>query len=101
MHIDGAVREVQDFEVYNIESLGRTEPDVVETGRWVMTGAYAGVRGFRNIYGRLEIEFKNDEEARMILDLTRMANMQNHLPLTGDELRFIARHPDIAREIMS
>ncbi len=66
-----------------------------------MTGGYAGVRGFRNIYGRLEIEFKDEEEARLVLDLARMANMQNHLPLTSDELKFIARHPEIAREIMS
>jgi homocitrate synthase NifV len=101
MHVDGVVRELQDFEVYNVEELGRTEPDLVETGRWIMTGGYAGVRGFRNIYGRLEIEFKDEEEARLVLDLARMANMQNHLPLTSDELKFIARHPEIAREIMS
>jgi isopropylmalate/homocitrate/citramalate synthase len=101
VHVDGAVREVQACEVYNVEELGRAEPDLVETGRWIMTGGYTGVRGFRNIYGKLEIEFKNEEEAHLILDLTRMANMQNHLPLTGDELRFIARHPEIARQIMS
>jgi isopropylmalate/homocitrate/citramalate synthase len=100
VHVDGVVREVQDLEVYNIESLGRTEPDIVETGRWITSGGQAGVRGFRNIYGRFEIEFKNEEEARTILDLTRVATIENHLPLTGDELRFIARYPDIAREIM-
>jgi len=101
IHVDGAVRETQDFEVYNIEELGRAEPEIVETGRWIMTGGFAGVRGFRNIYGKLEIEFKDEEEAHLVLDLARMANIQNHRPLTGDELRFIARYPDIAREIMS
>jgi isopropylmalate/homocitrate/citramalate synthase len=101
IHVDGMVRETQAGEVYNIEELGRAEPDPVETGRWIMTGGYAGVRGFRNIYGKLEIEFKDEEEAHLILDLARMANMQNHLPLIGDELRFIARYPEIAREIMS
>ncbi len=100
VHVDGVVREVQDLEVYNIESLGRTEPDIVETGRWITSGGQAGVRGFRNIYGRFEIEFKNDEEAKTILDLTRVATIENHLPLTGDELRFIAKYPDVAREIM-
>jgi isopropylmalate/homocitrate/citramalate synthase len=100
VHVDGVVREVQDLEVYNIESLGRTEPDIVETGRWITSGGHAGVRGFRNIYGRFEIEFKNEEEARTILDLTRVATIENHLPLTGDELRFIAKYPEIAREIM-
>lgn len=101
IHVDGAVRETQAFEVYNVEELGRAEPEIVETGRWIMTGGFAGVRGFRNIYGKLEIELRSEEEAHLVLDLARMANMQNHLPLTGDELRFIARYPEIAREIMS
>ena len=43
-------------------------------------------------YGKFEIEFKDQAEAAQVLDLVRMANVQNHQPLTGEELRFIARH---------
>ncbi|MBI4703042.1 MAG: homocitrate synthase [Deltaproteobacteria bacterium] len=100
-HIDGAVSEVQDCEVYNVEELGHTEPDIIETGRWVASGVYEGIKGFRNIYGKLEIEFKDQAEATLVLDLVRMASAQNHQPLTGDELRFIAHHPDVAKEIMT
>lgn len=101
LHADGAVREVQDFEVFNVEELGRSEPDAVATGRWITSGAYTGIRGFRNIYGKLEIEFKNEAEAHAVLDLVRQANVHNHRQLTGDELRFIAKHPEIAQQLIA
>jgi homocitrate synthase NifV len=39
----------------------------------------------------MEIEFKNDQDARKILELVRYANVHNQKPLVQDELRFIAK----------
>ncbi|MBI5143742.1 MAG: homocitrate synthase, partial [Candidatus Omnitrophica bacterium] len=58
-------------------------------------------KGFRNVYEKLEIKFKNEREATKILELVRYANVHTQQPLTEDELRFIAAHPDIARKIFT
>ncbi|MDP3804578.1 MAG: homocitrate synthase, partial [Candidatus Omnitrophota bacterium] len=57
--------------------------------------------GFRNVYEKLEIKFKNEKEATKILDLVRYANVHTQQPLTEDELLFIAKYPDIARKIFT
>jgi homocitrate synthase NifV len=51
--------------------------------------------------GKMEIEFKNRDEAEMILELVRYANVLAQKPLVEDELKFIARYPDIAKELMT
>ncbi|MCL5408929.1 MAG: hypothetical protein M1135_02790 [Candidatus Omnitrophica bacterium] len=50
---------------------------------------------------RNEIEFKNDEEARKILELARYANVHKQKPVTEDELRFIAQYPEECRLLMT
>ncbi|MCM8763635.1 MAG: homocitrate synthase, partial [Candidatus Omnitrophica bacterium] len=67
----------------------------------IIAGEYSGIKGFRNVYEKLEIEFKNDEEAAKILELVRYANVHNQKPLVEDELRFIAKYPEIARKIFT
>ncbi|MBK5092787.1 MAG: homocitrate synthase [Actinobacteria bacterium] len=101
IHADGALKEARNYELYDFEELGRGEPEIVETGRMITTGAYGGIKGFRNVYDRLEIEFHSDEEAREILDLVRLSNVSTQKPLTEDELRFIANYPDEARKILT
>jgi homocitrate synthase NifV len=101
IHADGALKEARNYELYDYEELGRGEPEIIETGRMITTGAYGGIKGFRNVYDRLEIEFHSDEEAREILDLVRLANVLTQKPLTEDELRFIADYPEQARKILS
>jgi len=64
-------------------------------------GEYAGIKGFRNVYDRLEVEFKNDEEATKILELVRYANVHTQKPLTNDELKFIAKYPEQAGKILT
>jgi homocitrate synthase NifV len=51
--------------------------------------------------GKLDISFKNREDAEEILDLVRYANVQAHKPLVDDELHFIAKYPDIARQLLT
>jgi homocitrate synthase NifV len=101
IHADGALKDRRNYELYDCEELGRGEPEIIETGRMITTGAYGGIKGFRNVYDRLEIEFHSDEEAREILDLVRLANVTTGKPLIEDELRFCARYPEQARQILT
>jgi homocitrate synthase NifV len=100
IHADGALKDRRNYELYDFEELGRGEPEIVETGRQIVAGEYSGIKGFRNVYEKLEIRFKDKAEAVKILDLVRYANVHTQKPLTADELRFIAKYPDIARKIM-
>ncbi len=101
IHVDGALKDRRNYELYDFEDLGRGEPEIIETGRMITVGEYSGIKGFRNIYGKLEIEFKNDREARKILELARYANVHTQKPLTEDELKFIAQYPEEAHQIMT
>ncbi|MCK4244110.1 MAG: homocitrate synthase, partial [Candidatus Omnitrophica bacterium] len=101
IHVDGALKDRRNYELYDFEDLGRGEPEIIETGRMITVGEYSGIKGFRNIYGKLEIEFKGDKEARKILELARYANVHTQKPLTEDELKFIAQYPEEARQIMT
>ena len=101
IHADGALKDRRNYELYDFEELGRGEPEIIDTGREITAGEYSGIKGFRNVYGKLEIEFHNDKEANDILELVRYANVHTQKPLTDDELRFVATYPDLARKIMT
>ncbi len=101
IHVDGALKDRRNYELYDYEELGRGKPEFVETGRKITVGEYAGIKGFRNVYDRLEVEFKDDEEATKILELVRYANVHTQKPLTNDELKFIAKYPEQAGKILT
>jgi homocitrate synthase NifV len=101
IHVDGALKDSHNYELYNFEELGRGEPEILETGQRITVGEYSGIKGFRNIYDKLEIEFRNEDEAFDILELVRYANVHTQKPLTDRELRFIAAYPDEARMLMT
>lgn len=101
IHADGALKDRRNYELYDYEELGRGEPEIIETGRMITTGEYGGIKGFRNVYNKLEIEFKDENEARNILELARYANVHTQKPLTESELKFIYHYPDIAARIMT
>jgi len=101
IHADGALKDWHNYELYHYEELGRGEPEIIETGRQIVAGEYSGIKGFRNVAGKLEIEFKSDEEATKILELMRYANVHTQKPLTDDELRFIAKYPEQAKKILT
>ena len=101
IHADGALKDRRNYELYDFEELGRGEPEIIETGRMITTGEYGGIKGFRNVYNNLEIEFQDEHEARNILELARYANVHTQKPLTSSELRFIYNYPDIAAKIMT
>jgi homocitrate synthase NifV len=101
IHADGALKDRRNYELYDYEELGRGEPEVIETGRKITAGEYSGIKGFRNVYEKLEVVFKDEKEATEILELVRYANVHNQKPLVDDELRFIAKFPEIARKIFT
>ena len=101
IHADGALKDRRNYELYDFEELGRGDPEIIETGRKITAGEYSGIKGFRNVYDKLEIVFRDDEEATQILELVRYANVHNQKPLVDDELKFIAKYPDIARNIFT
>ena len=101
IHADGALKDRRNYELYDFEALGRGEPEVVETGRQIIAGEYSGIKGFRNVYEKMEVKFRNDNEARRVLELVRYANVAKQKPLVEDELKFIASHPDIACKILT
>ncbi|MFH1898711.1 MAG: homocitrate synthase [Candidatus Desantisbacteria bacterium] len=101
IHADGALKDRRNYELYDFEELGRGEPEIITTGRQITAGEYSGIKGFRNVSDKLEIEFKDEKEAHKVLELVRYANVHTQQPLTADELKFIAKYPDIARKIMT
>lgn len=101
IHADGALKDRRNYELYDYEELGRGEPEIIDTGRKITAGEYSGIKGFRNVYDKLEIKFKNEKQAAEILELVRYANVHTQKPLTEDELRFIATYPVIAKKIFT
>jgi len=101
IHADGALKDRRSYELYDPEDVGRGEPELLETGRIITTGEYGGVKGFRHVYDKLGIHFSDDNEARKILELVQYANLHTQKPLTDDELRLIASHPDVVRRILT
>lgn len=101
IHADGALKDRRNYELYDFEELGRGEPEIIETGRKITAGEYSGIKGFRNVYEKLEVEFQDEAQATRILELVRYANVHNQKPLVDDELEFIAKYPDIAHKIFT
>lgn len=101
IHADGALKDRRNYELYDFEELGRGEPEIVETGRMITVGEYGGIKGFRDVYEKLALEFHDEDEARNILELARYANVHTQLPLMDNELKFIYEYPDIAAKVMT
>ncbi len=101
IHADGYLKDKKNYELYDFKELGRGEPEIIDTGASITVGEYSGIKGFRNVYDQMEIKFKDDADATKILELVRYANVHTQKPLTHDELLFIAKYPDIARQIFT
>jgi len=101
IHADGVLKDPENYELYSYEELGRGEPVKVETGREIIAGQYSGISGFSHIMGKMEVTFKNKEEADEILELVRYANVEAQKPLVEDELLFIAKYPKIAKKLLT
>jgi homocitrate synthase NifV len=102
IHADGVLKDPENYELFSFEELGRGEPETVETGREIITGEYSGISGFSHVMSRIkDVTFSDREEANTILELVRYANVEAQKLLVEDELLFIAKYPDIARELLT
>ena len=105
IHADGVLKDPSNYELYGYGELGRGQPETVETGREICSGQYGGISGFRHIMdkfsGDVTLSFKTPEEANRILELVRYANVAAQKPLVEDELLFIAKYPEIAKELLT
>ncbi len=101
IHADGVLKDPQNYELYSYTELGRGEPELVETGSQICTGEYGGISGFKHVMGKMAVEFKDPQEAEIILELVRYANVACQKPLVEDELLFIAKYPQIAKKILT
>jgi isopropylmalate/homocitrate/citramalate synthase len=101
IHADGVLKDPENYELYSYKELGRGDPEFVETGREIITGQYSGISGFSHVMGKLEVSFRNREEANEVLELVRYANVESHKPLVEDELLFIAKYPEIAKKLLT
>ena len=100
IHADGALKDRRNYELYDPVDVGRGEPEMIETGRIITTGEYGGMKGFRHVCSKLGIEFHNDSEAQNVFELVQYANLHTQKPLTDDELRLAAHHPEVLRKIL-
>ena len=98
IHADGVLKDRQSYELYHYEELGRGEEESRTTGRVITTGEYGGLKGLRHVYEQLGIKLKDE---RKILNLVQYANLHNQMPLTEDELKFIAEYPGIVKKILT
>ena len=101
IHADGVLKDPENYELYDFKELGRGEPETVETGREICSGEYSGISGFGHFMGKIEIDIKNRDDADEILELVRYANVAAQKPLVADELRFIAKYPEIAQRLLT
>jgi homocitrate synthase NifV len=105
IHADGVLKDSANYELYSYEELGRGEPELVETGREIITGQYSGISGFSHIMNKITsdkaLTFRDQKEAARVLELVRYANVAAQKPLVKDELLFIARYPEIAKELLT
>jgi homocitrate synthase NifV len=105
IHADGVLKDPSNYELYSYEELGRGEPELVETGREIISGQYSGISGFSHIMNKITsdkaITFHDPKEAARVLELVRYANVAAQKPLVKDELLFIARYPEIAKELLT
>ncbi|MBI4497486.1 MAG: homocitrate synthase [Chloroflexi bacterium] len=101
IHADGALKDRHNYELYDYEILGRGEDIRVPTGRVITIGEYGGIAAFRHVTGEMGIQFANADEERKALELCQYANLHNQIPLTEDEIRFIAQYPEQVRRILT
>jgi len=101
IHADGALKDRKNYELYDYNELGRGETIMIETGRKITTGEYSGISAFTHSYNHFNIDFKDEEEARQILELVRYANVHKQRPLVKEEFIFIAEYPKIAMKLLT
>lgn len=101
IHADGALKDRQNYELYDYEVLGRGEKIEIPTGRVITTGAHGGASGLEYVYAQMGLGFQDDDQKRETLTLCQLANLHNQMPLTREELWLIHHYPSIVRQLLT
>jgi len=92
IHADGALKDRNNYELYDDEALGPLPADWhARAGRVVLTGEYGGLAGFRHVMDGLGIDPGEHEE--LVFQLVQLCASATSKPLTDDELRLIGAYP--------
>ena len=93
IHADGALKDRQNYELYDDAALGPFPHDwAAREGRVVLTGEYGGMAGFRHVMDGLGIAVADGAED-LTFRLVQQCAAATGKPLTDDELRLIAGYP--------
>jgi isopropylmalate/homocitrate/citramalate synthase len=93
IHADGALKDRNNYELYDDGTLGPFPHDWFRReGRVVLTGEYGGQAGFRHVLGQLGIHVTDGDE-ELVFQLVQLCASATGRPLTDDELRLIAGYP--------
>jgi homocitrate synthase NifV len=91
IHADGALKDRQNYELYDEQALGPFPADWhARRGRVVLTGEYGGKAGFRHVMDGLGIEAADED---LVFRLVQLCSAATGKPLTDDELRLIGGYP--------
>jgi citrate (Re)-synthase len=91
IHADGALKDRQNYELYDDDTLGPFPADWhARQGRVVLTGEYGGKAGFRHVMDGIGAEVTDEE---LTFRLVQLCGAATGRPLTDDELRLIAGYP--------
>jgi homocitrate synthase NifV len=91
IHADGALKDRQNYELYDDGTLGPFPADWhARAGRVVLTGEYGGKAGFRHVMDGIGAEVTDEE---LTFRLVQLCGAATGKPLTDDELRLIAGYP--------
>ena len=101
IHADGALKDRQNYELYDFEQLGRGEKEEMQTGRVITTGAHGGAAGLDYVYNQLGLAFRDQEHLREVLRLVQYANLHTQAPLTSEELWLIYHYPEQVRQLLT
>jgi isopropylmalate/homocitrate/citramalate synthase len=92
IHADGALKDRQNYELYDDATLGPFPQDWhARAGRVVLTGEYGGMAGFRHVMDGLGLDPGEHED--LVFRLVQLCSAATGKPLTDDELGLIAGYP--------
>jgi isopropylmalate/homocitrate/citramalate synthase len=93
IHADGALKDRQNYELYDDDTLGPFPDDwFTRAGRVVLTGEYGGKAGFRHVMDGLGIQIAEGDED-LAFSVVQLCASASGKPLTDDELRLIGSYP--------
>src|ERR1700760_304919 len=93
IHADGALKDRNNYELYDDGTLGPFPRDWFRReGRVVLTGEYGGMAGFRHVFDGIGIGVGSGDE-ELVFQLVQLCASATGRPLTDDELRLIAGYP--------